>query len=216
MVVQWRAPKDINVLVQRFGRAARDFSLQAVVILIAELKWFLEEHQKKLACKWKRSKKKGGTRKVLSRPRAESIPGASGGNISCSEVGSETDTDMDTNTIHVDNQNPNADKEDVCDVKASIKLIGVMARGKGCKRTTDKVMRLFINAHLLRERKHCRWFHINHFYKSEDICMFSLLKSSDLSESRSFQPSLHRAALVVCPSNHQFVATSATQTRSRP
>jgi superfamily II DNA helicase RecQ len=50
-VVQWRAPKDINTLVQWFGCAARDLSLQAVAILIAEPKWFLEEQQKKLARK---------------------------------------------------------------------------------------------------------------------------------------------------------------------
>ena len=53
IVVQWRAPRDLNTLMQRFGRAGRDFSLQAVGILLAEPKWFLEDHQKRLARKRK-------------------------------------------------------------------------------------------------------------------------------------------------------------------
>jgi superfamily II DNA/RNA helicase len=52
-VVQWRVPKDLNILMQQFGCAAQDFSLQAVAILVAEPKWFLEDHQKRLARKRK-------------------------------------------------------------------------------------------------------------------------------------------------------------------
>ena len=60
-VVQWRAPKDLNTLMQRFGHAGRDFLLQAVAILLAEPKWFLEDHEKWLA--WKRKEVRRGERK---------------------------------------------------------------------------------------------------------------------------------------------------------
>jgi hypothetical protein len=53
VIVQWRAPKDLNILIQCFGCAAQDFSLQAVAILIAEPRWFLEEDRKEQACKRK-------------------------------------------------------------------------------------------------------------------------------------------------------------------
>ena len=162
-VVQWRAPKDLNTLMQRFGRAARDFSLQAVAILIAEPRWFLEDHQKRLARKRKRSQK--GKRKASKtakgpRPRADT------GDVSSSDndSGGETDTNTGDNNIL-----PNADEEGAGEVEEAIKSIGITAGGKGCKRTTDKVIRLFINAHLLRGRKRCRRFHAKHYYRTVDI-----------------------------------------------
>ncbi|KAI0688585.1 P-loop containing nucleoside triphosphate hydrolase protein [Cytidiella melzeri] len=43
VVVQWKVPSSLNTLIQRFGRAACDYSLQGVAILIAEPSWFYEE-----------------------------------------------------------------------------------------------------------------------------------------------------------------------------
>ncbi|RDX40433.1 hypothetical protein OH76DRAFT_1299110, partial [Lentinus brumalis] len=43
IIVQWKAPTDLNTVIQRFGRGARDPGLQAVVILIAEPNCFYEE-----------------------------------------------------------------------------------------------------------------------------------------------------------------------------
>ncbi|KAF8328526.1 P-loop containing nucleoside triphosphate hydrolase protein, partial [Cantharellus anzutake] len=40
VVVQWRVPKSPDTLVQRFGRAGRDGSIQAIAILIAEKAYF--------------------------------------------------------------------------------------------------------------------------------------------------------------------------------
>ncbi|KAI0075498.1 hypothetical protein K474DRAFT_1571033, partial [Panus rudis PR-1116 ss-1] len=42
IVVQWKVPKDMNVLMQRFGRAVRDQELQGFAILIAEPSAFYE------------------------------------------------------------------------------------------------------------------------------------------------------------------------------
>ena len=62
-----------------------------------------------------------------------------------------------------------AQKDD--SVEESIKLIGIMAgsTGRGSNRSTDTVMQMFINAHLLRGRKHCHRFHIKHYYRTADI-----------------------------------------------
>jgi hypothetical protein len=78
------------------------------------------------------------------------------------------------------NNIPNAEEEHPSDVEEAIKAIDVTAGDKGhrSKRTTDKVMRLFINAHLLREKKHCRHFHINQFYQTCDIGKLISLDSS--------------------------------------
>ncbi|KAI0072283.1 hypothetical protein K474DRAFT_1555970, partial [Panus rudis PR-1116 ss-1] len=43
IVVQWKVPKDINTLMQRFGRAVRNQALQGTAILIAEPQWFYED-----------------------------------------------------------------------------------------------------------------------------------------------------------------------------
>ncbi|EPS96960.1 hypothetical protein FOMPIDRAFT_1094615, partial [Fomitopsis schrenkii] len=40
VVVQWRLTCDLNTLWQRFGRAARDPSLDAIAILFVEAKYF--------------------------------------------------------------------------------------------------------------------------------------------------------------------------------
>ena len=169
-VVQWRVPKDLNTLMQRFGRAGRDFSLQAVAILLAEPKWFLEDHQKRLARKRKQSQKR---RKKALKPRTE--VGARTGDVSSSNNESDSEGETSQNAGNNNNNIPNGDcdKEDTSDVEEAIKSIIVTAggTGKGCKRITDKdkVMRLFINAHLLRGRKRCRRFHSNHYYRTADI-----------------------------------------------
>jgi len=150
---------------QRFGRAGQDFSLQAVAILIAEPKWFLEDHQKKLAQKRKRIQK---GKKKASRPRTNA--GARTGDVSSSdESGSGGDTG--TNAGNKNKNTLNGDREDTSDVEEAIKSISITAggTGRGCKRTTDKVMWLFINAHLLCGRKRCRRFHSNHYYNTADI-----------------------------------------------
>ena len=136
------------------------------MILIAELKWFLEDHQKKLAQKRKRIQK---GKKKASRLRTDA--GARTGDISSlDELVSEGDT-----SANADNKNkniPNGDREDASDVKEAIKSISITAggTGRGCKQTTDKVMWLFINVHLLCGRKHCCHFHSNHYYNTADIC----------------------------------------------
>lgn len=47
IVVQWRLTCDLNTLWQRFGRAARDPSLDAVAILFVEGKYFDDEKDKR-------------------------------------------------------------------------------------------------------------------------------------------------------------------------
>jgi len=167
-VVQWRAPKDLNTLIQHFGHAGRDFLLQAVAILLAEPKWFLEDHEKWLVQKRKRSQKGG---KKASRPRAE--PGARTSDISSSDNESNSEGETGMNAGNNNNNIPNGDhnREGSSDVEEAIKSINIMAggTGRGCKRTTNKVMRLFINAHLLCGRKHCCRFHSNHYYRTTDI-----------------------------------------------
>ena len=151
---------------QRFGRAGRDFSLQAVAILLAEPRWFLEDHQKRLARKRKRSQK-GRTKP--SSPRTETGARASDVGSSDDELGSEKETSMDAGNEN--NNLPNGDREGTSDVEEAIKSINITAggTGKGRKQSTDEVMRLFINAHSLRGRKRCRRFHSNNYYRTADI-----------------------------------------------
>lgn len=56
IVVQWKVPKDLNTLVQRFGRAVRSPDLQGVAILLAEPTWFYET---RLAQEASRKRKRG-------------------------------------------------------------------------------------------------------------------------------------------------------------
>ena len=56
IVVQWKVPKDLNTLVQRFGRAVRCPDLQGVAILLAEPTWFYET---RLAQEASRKRKRG-------------------------------------------------------------------------------------------------------------------------------------------------------------
>jgi hypothetical protein len=78
---------------------------------------------------------------------------------------SEVHADVDANNIL------DADEEHASDIEESIKAIDITAGGKGhgSKQTTDKVMRLFINAHLLCDQKCCHHFHINQFFRTSDI-----------------------------------------------
>ena len=154
---------------QRFGRAGRDFSLQAVAILLAEPTWFLEDHQKRLVQKRKRRlrSQKGG--KKASSARTDT--GTRTNDVSSSDNEPDSEGDNSMNAGNKDDDNLNGDREGTSDVEEAIKSFNIMAGGtvKGCKRTTDEVMRLFINAHLLRGRKRCRRFHSNHHYRTADI-----------------------------------------------
>ncbi|TFK78706.1 P-loop containing nucleoside triphosphate hydrolase protein [Polyporus arcularius HHB13444] len=65
IVVQWKVPRDLN-LIQRFGRGARNPSLQAVAVLIAEPTWFYEVQLKRQQEKEKKRQRQaalGGKRK---------------------------------------------------------------------------------------------------------------------------------------------------------
>lgn len=42
IVVQWKVPKDLNTLIQRFGRAVRDLQLEGIAVLFAEPGAFYE------------------------------------------------------------------------------------------------------------------------------------------------------------------------------
>jgi hypothetical protein len=84
--------------------------------------------------------------KVSSGPRPRAHTGAR-----TSDVVDSSDNKSDL----VGGENVNADEEPASDVEEAIKSIRITAVGKDCKQTTDKVMRLFINAHLLCGRKHC-------------------------------------------------------------
>ncbi|PSS32230.1 hypothetical protein PHLCEN_2v1999 [Hermanssonia centrifuga] len=55
IVVQWKVPKSLNTLMQRFGRAARNPLLQGIAILLAEPSWFYEE---RLALEQRKRKRK--------------------------------------------------------------------------------------------------------------------------------------------------------------
>ena len=165
-VMQWRVPKDLNTLMQCFGHAGQEFSLQAVAILLAELKWFLEDHQKRHTWKRKQIQKR---KKKVSRPRTDA--GARTGNFSLLDNASGSEGDTSTNAGNKNNSIPNGDREGASDVEEAIKSISITAGGTGrsCKQITDKVMWLFINAHLLCGRKCCCHFHSNHYYNMADI-----------------------------------------------
>jgi len=106
-----------------------------------------------------------------STTRAE--PGARTSNVSSSDNKSNSEGETGINAGNNNNNIPNGDRnrEGSSDVEEAIKSINITAggTGRGCKRTTDKVMRLFINTHLLHGRKHCRRFHSNHYYRTTDI-----------------------------------------------
>ncbi|KAG6895068.1 hypothetical protein C0992_003267 [Termitomyces sp. T32_za158] len=57
LVIQFKVPKDLNTLMQRFGRAGRNYQIEALAILIAEPKWFVEEYLKRKKKKRKRQLK---------------------------------------------------------------------------------------------------------------------------------------------------------------
>ena len=165
-VVQWRVPKDLNTLMQHFRCAGQDFSLQAVAVLLAEPKWFLEDHKKKLARKRKRSQM--GKKKVL---RARTNTRGRASNVSSSDNESDSEGENNMNTGNENNNILNGDEEGPSDVEEAIKSISIMAggTGRGYKQTTDKVMRLFINTHLLYGRKYCCCFHSNRYYRTANI-----------------------------------------------
>ena len=165
-VVQWRVPKDLNTLMQHFGCVGQDFLLQAVGILLAELRWFLEDHQKRLERKRKQSQK---SNKNVSRLRTDTGARTSDVGSSDDESGSEGQTGVDVSNKN--NSILTGNREGASDVEEAIKSINVTAggTGRGCKQTTDMVMWLFINTHLLCGRRHCHCFHSNHYYGTADI-----------------------------------------------
>ena len=69
IVVQWKVPKDLNTLVQRFGRAVRNPDLQGVAILIAEPGWFYET---RLSQEASRKRKRGQDDDEVSSENGES------------------------------------------------------------------------------------------------------------------------------------------------
>lgn len=194
IVMQWRVPKDLNTLIQHFGHAGRDFLLQAIAILLAELQWFLEDHQKKLAQKRKQGQK---GRKKASRLRTET--GARTSNVSSSD--NESDSEGETAGNNNNNiPSSNHDREGPSDVKEAIKSISVTAgsTGRGCKQTTDKVIQLFINTHLLCGRKHCHRFYSNHYYRTGDIHKLFILDSRVSVLFANHSPSLSSAEPLPC------------------
>jgi len=100
------------------------------VILLAEPKWFLEDHQKKLAKKRKRSRK---GRKKASRPRTDT--GARASDVGSSNNESDSEGETGINAGNKNNNIPIDDREGTSDVEEAIKSISVMASGtgRGCK-----------------------------------------------------------------------------------
>jgi len=113
---------------QRFGRAGRDFSLQAIGILLAEPRWFLEDHQKRLA---RRMKQGWSGRKKALRPRTD--PGARVSNIGCSDNKSGSEEEIGVNAGDKNKNIPPGDREGASDVEEAIKSIPITAGGRGCK-----------------------------------------------------------------------------------
>ena len=156
MVVQWKVTTDLNILIQRFGRAARNFALQAVAILIAEPKWFYDEHERKQTRKRKRQQKLTSARKQRSAP-----------NVVRKVEGNHSESDEE----HLHGTKTNRDIPGVTpgaadqDVEKCIRAIAVDQKGK----SINDSVRFFINAWWLRGRKRCRRFHSNHFYKNDEI-----------------------------------------------
>jgi superfamily II DNA helicase RecQ len=130
-VVQWRAPKDLNTLMQRFGRAGRDFSLQAVVILLAEPKWFLEDYQKMLARKRKRTEKQ---KKKVSRSTRRAVTGARTSDVSSLESESDFEGETSLNASNKNNNIPDGDGEGTSNVEEAIKSISITAVAGGAGR----------------------------------------------------------------------------------
>lgn len=82
VVVQWRLTCDLNTLWQRFGRAARDPSLDAIAILFVEAKYFDDEKEKKTRAQKRKAEQQLEKQRKKARTNSTVQPshsGASGG-----------------------------------------------------------------------------------------------------------------------------------------
>ena len=122
----------------------------------------------------KRKRSQKGSKKVL-RPRTDI--GARATDVGSSENELDSEGEIGINAGNKNNDIPTGNREGTNDVKEAIKTIGIIAggTGRGYKQTTDKVMQLFINVHMLCGRKHCCCFHSNHFYRTAEICKSFIL-----------------------------------------
>ncbi|KAH9831739.1 P-loop containing nucleoside triphosphate hydrolase protein [Rhodofomes roseus] len=93
IVVQWRLTCNLNTLWQRFGRAARDLSLDAVAVLLVEARYFDEEREKVKGCADKRAEKRKAdlsAQKPAKKTRTQGPPPAAVTASSSTNVESET------------------------------------------------------------------------------------------------------------------------------
>ncbi|KAF8971523.1 P-loop containing nucleoside triphosphate hydrolase protein, partial [Flammula alnicola] len=149
IIVQWKVPKDLNTLMQRFGRGGRNFSLEATAILIAEPKWFYDEHLKKCERNLKRKRARQNTN--THRDASDLEP----------EEASNVNTTILDDIIM--GKNPQ-------EVEEKILRIGETTKKQSSKkRTIDNAMKLFINAKWLSGRKRCRRYHSNRYYDNDKI-----------------------------------------------
>jgi hypothetical protein len=154
---------DLDVLVQQFGHATRNFSLQAVAILIAEPKWFYNEHERKQMhkCKWQQ--------KLTSTCNQCSAPNMV---IEMEENHSKSDEEL-LHGMRGDHEGTEAVDQDVV---SCIHMIAVDRKG----RSVVESVQFFINAWWLHGSRCCRRFHTNEFYKNNNIseCPLILFMSS--------------------------------------
>ena len=96
--------------------------------MLAEPRWFLEDHQKWLA---QRMKQGQSSRKKVLRPRTDA--GARVSNIRCSDNKSGLEEEISVNTSDKNKITPPGNREGTSDVKEAIKSIPIMAGGRGRK-----------------------------------------------------------------------------------
>ncbi|KAH9929414.1 P-loop containing nucleoside triphosphate hydrolase protein [Fomitopsis serialis] len=116
IVVQWRMPRDLNTLWQRFGRAARDLTLNAVAILLVDGRYFDEEKEKKQRAAEKAAEKAAKKRKAVNDPaqkptkraRTNDTPGTSAATATSSITNIEQQREAASETESADATRPPA------------------------------------------------------------------------------------------------------------
>lgn len=176
IVVQWKVPIDLNTLMQRFGRAARNTSLTGVAVLIAEPRYFYEEYQKQVRKRAGRKRKKAPAHLPPSkRQHTDPVQPVTRPIEDIESEGELEDEDEETLEPSGRQQPLASEPVEVGADEAMIEeeirsRVGVTAsQGGGKKKEVDGTIKLFINASWLRGRKHCRRYHADNYYDNAKI-----------------------------------------------
>ncbi|KAH7906213.1 P-loop containing nucleoside triphosphate hydrolase protein [Hygrophoropsis aurantiaca] len=178
LIVQWRVPKDLNTLMQRFGRAVRDFLLQGIAILIAEPDWFygdmIASQERKRKRAEKKARKASSTNKQSKKQKNTSqVSTTAEANADASNSDSSDDEELSTRVSHLPSGpstlDANIEKFILDANEASTSQKTSTAKKNTKKRSIDDAMRLFLNADVLTGAKRCRRFHSNAFFGNDKV-----------------------------------------------